>query len=58
MYETDEIDPIVPELPPTRSPIPDGGTPTRRPPERPPRTECTPEDEGREAISPLVPDLR
>ncbi|WP_185903334.1 hypothetical protein [Halonotius terrestris] len=57
MHETDEIDPIVPELP-TRNPITDGGTQIRRPPERPPRTECTPEDEGREAISPLVPDLR
>lgn len=58
MYETDEIEPIVPELPPTPNPIPDGGTRTRRPTERPPRTDCTPEDEGREAISPLVPDLR
>jgi hypothetical protein len=58
MQQTDEIEPIVPELTPTRDPIPDGGSRTRRPVERPPRTDCTPEDEGREAISPLVPDLR
>lgn len=58
MTRTDDIDPIVPELPPTRNPIPDGGTRRRRTIERPPQTNCTPEDEDREAISPLVPDLR
>ncbi|MFC7177586.1 hypothetical protein [Halosegnis marinus] len=56
MRQTDDIDPIVPELPRTRRPVTDGG---RRPPRatRPERFDCTPEDEGREAISPLVPDL-
>lgn len=58
MQESDEIEPIVPELPRTRNAIPDGGTRTRRTPERPTRPDCTPEDQGREAINPLVPDLR
>jgi len=58
MTRTDEIDPIVPELPQTPNPIPDGGIRQQRPPKRPQQTDCTPEDEGREAINPMVPDLR
>jgi len=55
MHQTDEIEPIVPELPEARTPIPDGGTREQRTIDRPPRTDCTPEDEAREAIVPLVP---
>lgn len=58
MYQTDEIEPIVPELPTARTPIPDGGTRKQRTADRPSQTDCTPEDEAREAIAPLVPDLR
>jgi hypothetical protein len=57
MTEDADIDPIVPELPTTRRAVSDGGRRDRTA-ARPAHPDCTPEDEGREAIEPLVPDLR
>lgn len=58
---TDEIDPIVPIMP--RTYAADGGRepdadPDDGPFDRPPRTDHAPADRDREAIEPLVPDLR
>lgn len=65
---TDEIEPLVPTMP--RPYAPDGGRddeetpretddgPAEGPFDRPPRRDHAPADRHREAIEPLVPDLR